>query len=65
MSFSRCSRKDGQLVHDVFQSVVCFQGIHILHVTLSFFIIVLFITICIIITICNFESRVGRDPLAK
>jgi hypothetical protein len=57
--------QDGTLRHTKFPEVQCFQGIHILHVTLSYIIIIIFLIVTYIINCCFYESRLGKSPIAK
>lgn len=57
--------QDGKLRHSRFPEVECFQGIHILHVTLSYIVILIFLIVTYIITCCFYESRLGKSPIAK
>ena len=68
MNFSSCgymANDPTTLVNTVFPEVVCFQGIHILHVTLSYFMILLLLLMCYVITCCCYESRLGRTSVSR
>jgi len=41
-SLSACSRYNGQITHNVYREEVCFQSIHILHITLSYLMLIIF-----------------------
>jgi cytochrome b subunit of formate dehydrogenase len=62
---SNVKHQDGTLRHSRFPEVQCFQGIHILHVSLSYIVIVVFLIVTYIITCCFYESRLGKSPVAK
>jgi hypothetical protein len=68
MKLSSCGHLNGDtsvLRHTIFSEIQCFQGIHILHVTLSYFMIVLLLLLCYLITSCGYESRLGKSPIAR
>jgi len=66
MSLSQCgTNADGVLKHLVYPEVVCFSGIHVLHVAISYLVLILFILIVYITTILNYENRYTRDPTSK
>lgn len=66
MSISECSTDtDGVLKHVIYPEVVCFTGIHVLHVVISYLVIILFGLIVYITTILNYENRYTRDPASK
>ena len=66
MKFSACKEaEDGKLKHEIFKKLECFTGIHILHVTLSYVMIALFLWMCLVINICFNETRLGKNTVAK
>ena len=67
LKFSACKRResDGETYHQVFTDLKCFTGIHILHVTLSYVMIALFLGMSFVINSCLNETRLGNNNTAK
>lgn len=61
-SISSCSRNsENILVHYFFEEITCWSGSHIVHVSFAFFIIVLFVMICVITLMNLFDSRLDFE----
>jgi hypothetical protein len=67
MSLSECgvNAETGALKHLVYPEVVCFSGIHVLHIVISYLVLILFGVIVYVTTILNYENRYTRDPTSK
>jgi len=66
MKVTRCSYDgSGNLVHEVYPGIACFQGIHILHAVISFVMLLVFLSMCYVVTSCFYESRIGQSQLSQ
>jgi phosphatidylglycerophosphate synthase len=52
-------------VHVVYPAVICFQSIHIVHIAISYLMLVIFAIITYLVTVMNFENRYTKDPTSK
>lgn len=52
-------------MHVVYPSVICFQSIHIVHITISYLLLVIFAFMTYLVTVMNFENRFTKDPTSK
>ena len=52
-------------MHVVYPSVICFQSIHIVHITISYLLLVIFAIMTYLVTVMNFENRFTKDPTSK
>lgn len=48
-----------------YPEIVCFESIHILHVVVSYFVILLLLFLNVIMIKCFYESRINRSFVAK
>ena len=60
LMMSNCKSAKQTMTHMVFPSMVCYEGIHILHVTLSFLAALILITNNTVIIKCMYEVKEGR-----
>jgi hypothetical protein len=67
LSLSACekSKLSEDLVHVVYPSVICFQSIHIVHITISYLLLLIFAIMTYLVTVMNFENRFTKDPTSK
>jgi hypothetical protein len=67
LSLSACekSKISEDLVHVVYPSVICFQSIHIVHITISYLLLLIFAIMTYLVTVMNFENRFTKDPTSK
>lgn len=52
-------------MHVVYPSVICFQSIHIVHITISYLLLLIFAIMSYLVTVMNFENRFTKDPTSK
>ena len=52
-------------MHVVYPSVICFQSIHIVHITISYLLLLIFAIMTYLVTVMNFENRFTKDPTSK
>lgn len=52
-------------MHRVYREEKCFDGIHILHITISYLGLLIFVGISVMITVLHYENRYTKDPTAK
>ena len=65
LSLSQCEIIDNTLYHEVFTEIQCFQSIHILHVSLSYVMLLIFTVITIFLICMHFENRFSKDPASR
>eukprot|EP00347_Sterkiella_histriomuscorum_P000937 403373955 len=64
-SLSACSTTNGVLTHVVYEDEICFQSIHVLHIALSYLMLLVFVAMTILACMMHYENRYTKDPTAK
>jgi len=67
LSLSACqqSKTSTDLTHVVYPDVVCFQSIHIVHISISYIMLLIFGIMTFMVTVMNYENRFTKDPTCK
>jgi uncharacterized protein YoxC len=52
-------------VHVIFREEECFRSIHVLHVAVSYLVLIVFLLITLLAISLHFENRYTKDPTAK
>ena len=62
----KCVNKNGVLVHYMFEEIVCWKDMHILHAVIGIIAFVVFVIICLVVVLCFFETKLSSgDPSAR
>ena len=66
LSMLQCQYSNGVYVHSIYPQIICWQGSHIVHGSLCVVMSVVFIIVCIVVSLTYFESRMlTEDPTAR
>lgn len=55
----------GNDIHVVYSDLICFQSIHIVHIAISYIVLLFFLIMTLLTTLLFFENRYTKDPSAK
>ena len=62
----RCKSIGDELRHQMYEEIECWRGLHILHGVTGIIAFIIYITACLIISLCFFESKLSSaDPSAR
>lgn len=61
--FSCTTNSTGELVFDLFPDIVCFTGMHLVHVVVGSVIGIIFILVSLVVTMNNFEIRITSQDI--
>lgn len=65
-SLSACSENDnGLMTHVVYENEICFESIHVMHITFSNLMLIIFGIMTVMSCAMHYENRYTKDPTAK
>lgn len=55
----------GDMYHVIFNEVICFQSIHVVHAVMSYIVVLIFFVMVFLSIMLGYENRFTKDPGSK